>query len=58
MITASEAWKNDDPITVKIKRDGKEQTLKGTVKLTYEDKEGYKAADASKNKLKEAWLKG
>ncbi|PWA03879.1 M61 family metallopeptidase [Flavobacterium psychrotolerans] len=58
MITTSESWKKDDPITVKIKRDGKEQILKGKTKLSYEDKEGYESTDASKNKLKETWLKG
>ena len=58
MITESQNWKEDDLITVKIKRDGKEQILKGKVKLPYEEKEGLKATDATKTKLKEAWLKG
>lgn len=57
MITISESWKNDDLITVKIKRDGKEQIIKGKAKLSFENKEVYRAADSSKNKLKEAWLK-
>lgn len=58
MIMGSQGWKEDDAITVKIKRDGKEMTLKGKVKLPYEDSETFKATDNSKSKLKEAWLKG
>jgi predicted metalloprotease with PDZ domain len=58
MITESENWKENDPISVKIKRDGKEQILKGKVKLPYEEKQSFKATDATKTALKEAWLKG
>jgi predicted metalloprotease with PDZ domain len=58
LLGASETWKDGDAITVKIKRDGKEQDLKGTVKMPMEESEGYHATDASKTKLKEAWLKG
>jgi predicted metalloprotease with PDZ domain len=58
MITDSQNWKENDPITVKIKRDGKLQTIKGKVKLPYEEKAGLKATDTTKSKLKEAWLKG
>ena|SRR6218665_573070 len=58
MIMGSQSWKEDDAITVQIKRDGKELTLKGKVKLPYEDSETFKATDNSKAKLKEAWLKG
>jgi predicted metalloprotease with PDZ domain len=58
LLGASEAWKEGDAITVKIKRDGKEQDLKGTVKLPMEEAVGYHATDASKAKLKNAWLKG
>lgn len=58
LITVSQSWKEDDAITVKIKRDGKESDIKGKVKLPYEETEGYQATDASKNALKEAWLKG
>lgn len=58
LITESENWKENDPITIKIKRDGKEQTIKGTVKVPFEEKETFKATDASKDKLKNAWLKG
>jgi predicted metalloprotease with PDZ domain len=57
MISESQNWKENDAISVKIKRDGKEHTLKGKVKLPYEEKDGLKATDSSANKLKEAWLK-
>lgn len=58
LLGASESWKEGDAITVKIKRDGKEQDIKGTVKLPVEESEGYHATDNAKTKLKEAWLKG
>lgn len=58
MITASTAWKEGDIVTIKIKRDGKEQVLKGKVKLPVEEMESYQATDASKAKVREAWLKG
>jgi predicted metalloprotease with PDZ domain len=57
MIGASQTWKENDAITVKIKRDGKQQIIKGKVKLPYEEKASLKATDASKTKLKEAWFK-
>ena len=46
------------PITLKVKRGAKEETIKGTVKLPFEETETFKATDASKDKLKNAWLKG
>jgi predicted metalloprotease with PDZ domain len=58
MISESQKWKENDAISVKIKRDGKEQVLKGTVKLPYIDTDGLEATDASKAALREAWLKG
>ncbi|MEA9413058.1 peptidase M61 [Flavobacterium sp. PL02] len=58
LITESQTWKEDAPITVKIKRDGKELTLKGAVKLPYEEKNTFKATDNSKQALRNAWLKG
>lgn len=57
MIASSQFWKENDPITVKIKRDGKEQILKGTIRLPYEEATGYKASIDAKKALKEAWLK-
>jgi predicted metalloprotease with PDZ domain len=58
MITESQKWKENDAITIKIKRDGKEQVLKGIVKFPYIDTDGLEATDASKVTLREAWLKG
>ncbi|MBA0883282.1 M61 family metallopeptidase [Flavobacterium undicola] len=58
MINQSSKWQENEAITVKIKRNGVEELLKGTVKLPYEDKEQIEATDASKTQLKEAWLKG
>lgn len=58
MITDSQKWKEDDAITIKIRRDGKEQVLSGVVKFPYIDSEGLEATDASKAALREAWLKG
>lgn len=58
MIMSSQAWKEGDAITVKIKRDDKEMTLKGNIKLPYEDSSTWEATDKSKDKLKQAWLKG
>lgn len=58
LIMSSQSWKENDPITVTIKRDGKESEVKGTVKLPYEEAEGWQATDVSKTTLKNAWLKG
>lgn len=56
MINESKNWNENDPITVKIKRDDKVITLTGTVKIPMEEKETLKATDASKAALREAWL--
>ena len=58
MVMESQNWKVDDAISVKIKRDGAEQTITGKVKLSTEEAESYQTSDASKLKLKESWLKG
>jgi predicted metalloprotease with PDZ domain len=58
MFSDSKNWKENDPISLKIKRDGKEQIINGTVKLPYEEKATYNYTDASKVALNEAWLKG
>jgi predicted metalloprotease with PDZ domain len=58
LITASETWKDGDAISVLVKRDGKEVKLTGKVVLPKETKSGYQATDASKNAIKNAWLKG
>lgn len=53
-----ENWKENDPITLKIRRNGVVQVIKGTVKLPYDEINGFKSLDSSKSALKEAWLKG
>lgn len=58
MINTSSKWKENDLITIKIKRDGIEKTLIGNVKIPLEEVDGLKAIDATKNKIKEAWIKG
>ena len=58
MIMSSQDWKEGDAVSMKIKRDGNEQTVAGKVKVTMAEVEGYQQIDASKTKLKEAWLKG
>ncbi|AWG21503.1 peptidase M61 [Flavobacterium faecale] len=58
LITESEKWKENDAITVKIKRDGKEQIINGTVKLPYETVATLKVSDTTKEALKNSWLKG
>jgi predicted metalloprotease with PDZ domain len=58
LINISQGWKENDPISVKIKRDGKESEVKGKIKLSYEEVDGYQATDASKKALRDAWLKG
>ena len=58
MIMEAQNWKQDEAISVKIKRDGKEQTIDGKVKLSFTEEEGYKLTDMSKERLNNAWLKG
>ena len=57
-VMASFSWKDGDPITMKIKRDGKEMDINGKIVMPKEIKEGYMATDDSKKALREAWLKG
>lgn len=58
LINQSTKWKENEAISVKIKRNGKEELLKGTVKFPNEEKENITVTDESKKQLKEAWLKG
>jgi predicted metalloprotease with PDZ domain len=58
LIMESQNWKTDDAISVKIRRDGKEETINGKVKLSTEEVEGYGFSEASKEALNKAWLKG
>jgi len=58
LIMASMNWKDGDAISVKIKRDGKEQTVKGKVVMPKEKQDGYQSTDATKKTVREAWLRG
>lgn len=58
LIMSSESWKEGDSITVKVKRDGKEQVLTGKIVLPKEEKSGFIATEKSKEAVKNAWLKG
>lgn len=58
MLSDIAKWKEGDTITAKIKRNGNVQTLSGKYFLNYVDSEGYRATDPSKDRLKQAWLKG
>ena len=58
LIIISQTWKNNDMITVKIKRDGKEQVIKGKIVLPYDEVDSFEATDSTQSKLREAWLKG
>jgi predicted metalloprotease with PDZ domain len=58
MISDSDNWKENEAIVVQIKRNGKEQTVKGAVKRPYEEISTFKATDSTKEKLKNSWLKG
>ena len=58
MVRSVQNWKEDTPISVKIRRDGKEQVLNGKVKMPYQSKMGFEFTDTSKAKLKDSWLKG
>jgi predicted metalloprotease with PDZ domain len=58
LVMESQNLKDGDDITIKIKRSGEEKVLKGKVKLTSSEIEGYQLTDPSKEKLNNAWLKG
>ena len=56
LIESSMEWKEDEAITVKVKRDGIVKVLKGKVKLPKEEITLLTATDDSKKSLKEGWL--
>ncbi len=58
LINQSTKWKENEPISLKIKRNEKEITIKGNVKFPMEEKDNITVTDDSKKQLKEAWLKG
>jgi predicted metalloprotease with PDZ domain len=58
MMNSVQTWKEGENVAMKIKRDGKIQTLSGKAIIPFTESQGYNAADASKNNLRQAWLKG
>jgi PDZ domain-containing secreted protein len=58
MMTSVEEWKEGQTITIKIKRNGKEQTISGAVQITFNETESYKVTNPAKQTLNTAWLKG
>jgi len=58
MIIGSMSWQENDPITIKIKREEAEMELKGVVKIPMDEVDGFHATDDSAKALREAWLKG
>jgi hypothetical protein len=46
----SQSWKENDRITIKIKRNGAEQILQGKIKLPYEEKEALNATMQQKRR--------
>lgn len=58
LIMASQTWQEGDEVSVKIKRDGKEQFIKGKVQIPTEFSVGFKADGQAKKALRDAWLKG
>lgn len=54
---AGYGMEEDEPVSMKVKRNGQIVELKGKAKLNYMDGSGFKFVDPSKEKLKNAWLK-
>lgn len=52
------AWKEGDPITIKIIRGEEEKTLSGKVVLPKVESESYKLTNTAKAALNNAWLRG
>ena len=58
MMESVQSWKEGDTITMKIKRNGKEQVLSGKAIIPVIETQGYNLSDVTKEKLNHAWLKG
>jgi predicted metalloprotease with PDZ domain len=58
LIMASQTWQEGDDVSVKIKRDGKEQFIKGKIQIPTEFTVGFKADPNTQKTLRDAWLKG
>jgi predicted metalloprotease with PDZ domain len=57
VLIAGYGMEEDEPVSMKVKRNGQIVELKGKAKLNYVDGSGFKFVDPSKEKLKNAWLK-
>ncbi|HLO82566.1 MAG TPA: hypothetical protein VK166_16490 [Chitinophagaceae bacterium] len=57
VMIAGYGMEEDEPVTMKVKRNGQIVELKGKAKLNYVDGSGFKFVDPSKEKLKNAWLR-
>jgi predicted metalloprotease with PDZ domain len=58
LLMASQVWKEGENMTFQIKRDGKDMTLTGKARMDYIEIDGFNVTDHSKDKLREAWMKG
>lgn len=58
LLMGANGWKDNDEVTMVVKRAGKDVNLKGKVTVPTMDQEGYRVSDPSKSKLFQAWLKG
>lgn len=57
VMLAGYGMEENEPVSLKVKRNGQIVELKGQAKLNYVDGSGFKFVDPSKEKLKNAWLK-
>ncbi|HEX5669087.1 MAG TPA: hypothetical protein VFX73_09810, partial [Chitinophagaceae bacterium] len=57
VMIAGYGMEENEPVSLKVKRNGQIVELKGQAKLNYVDGSGLKFVDPSKEKLKNAWLK-
>jgi S1-C subfamily serine protease len=57
VLIAGLGMEENEPVTMKVRRNGQVIELKGTAKLNYTEGSGFKFLDPSKEKLKNAWLK-
>jgi hypothetical protein len=58
VLLAGYGFDEDEPLSMKVKRNGQLVELKGKAKLNYTDGQGFKFTDETKRKLNQAWLKG
>jgi len=57
VLLAGYGFEEDEPVTMKVKRNGQIVELKGKAKLNYQDGAGLKFSDESKRVQNQAWLK-